>query len=136
MQMNNTQTEWMFNKYGDIKVPYEITIEMENIYGGVDGEGVANANEFDYQYSRRTQQGVSETERYPKRSFSVRNPHNYDGALGLQNARTFNNTDSIFIVNSEVNKADGNFLANRFFIKTIGDTNIALGCAPDDHGDV
>jgi hypothetical protein len=54
MQMNSSQTEWMFNKYGDIKIPYEVTIEMENIYGGVDGEGVANANEFDYYYSRRT----------------------------------------------------------------------------------
>ena len=73
----------MFNKYGDIKIPYEITLEMENIYGGVDGEGVADANEFDYHYSRRTMQGVNESERYPKRSFRVKNPHLYDGALGL-----------------------------------------------------
>ena len=38
---------------------------MENIYGGVDGEGVADANEFEYCYSRRTQTGINETERMP-----------------------------------------------------------------------
>ena len=95
-----------------------------------------DANEFQYCYSRRTSSGVNETERLPQRAFKVLNPHLYDGALGLQNSKTFNNTDSIFIVNSQVNKADGNFLANRFFLKTIGDTGVCLGSHPMDAGDV
>jgi hypothetical protein len=126
----------MINKFGDLRVPYEKTIQLENISGGVDGAGVQDANEFSYCYSRRTSSGVNETERLPQRNFKVLNPHLYDGALGLQNAKTFNNTDSIFIVNSQVNKADGNFLANRFFIKTIGETGVSLGSHPMDGGDV
>ena len=100
MTKNNNKTEWMKTKFGDMRVPYEKTIQLENISGGVDGAGVEDANEFTYCYSRRTSSGVNETERLPHRTFKVLNPHLYDGALGLLNAKTFNNTDSIFIVNS------------------------------------
>ena len=48
----------MINKYGDLKVPFEKTIQMENTSGGVDGEGVEDANQFNYCYSRRTNTGV------------------------------------------------------------------------------
>ena len=73
---------------------------MDNTAGGVDGAGVEDANEFNYCYSRRSPNGAQETERPPQRTFKVLNPHLYDGQLGLQNAKTFNNTDQIFIVNS------------------------------------
>lgn len=127
---------WMINKYGDKKIPFTKTLEMNNTFSGVDGKGGGEDTEFDYYYQRRTNTGVNETERYPKRTFKVKNPQTYDGSLGLQDATTFNNTDAIFIVNGEVNKADGNYLANRFFIKTIGDTNIACGSCVMDGGDV
>jgi hypothetical protein len=100
MERNPTRAEWMIGKFGDLRVPFEKTVQLENIYGGVDGAGVQDANEFHYCYSRRTASGVSETERPPQRTFKILNPHLYDGALGLQSATTFNNTDSIFIVNS------------------------------------
>ena len=44
----------MINKYGDMKIPFTKTIEMNNTFSGVDGAGGGEDTEFDYNYSRRT----------------------------------------------------------------------------------
>lgn len=44
------------------------------------------------------------------RILEIYDPCNYRGQLGLQNSSLQTNTDRIFIVNSEADKCDANFL--------------------------
>ena len=61
---------WMHCKYGDDTNPFEVTIELPNNQGGVNGAWSENAqNVFRYNYQRKNQTtGDVETEREPKRT--------------------------------------------------------------------
>ena len=115
--------EWMYTKYGGKSQPWEYSVTFPNIEGGVDAVWLETAknNRFSYKYGKRNRmKNEMKWEREPKRTLNIQNASDYKGQLGLQGNDHWHNTDKVFIVNGQCNKADGNFLSP-FFYKEIGD---------------
>ena len=74
-------------------------------------------------------------EREPKRTLNIQNASDYKGQLGQHGNDFWHNTDKVFIVNGQCNKADGNFLSP-FFYKEIGNLDIVLGSYPSTWDDI
>jgi hypothetical protein len=74
-------------------------------------------------------------EREPMRILEIYDPCNYRGQLGLQNSSLQTNTDRIFIVNSEADKCDANFL-DSFSVEKVDGKQIYVGSYPLYDSDV
>jgi len=87
MRMSRTQRpiEWLFDKYGQLERPWEITISFRN------GE-LELPNEIIYNYSKSNESGTSAVkEREPSRSMIIQQPETYKGELGKQGSNQWKN---------------------------------------------
>jgi len=74
-------------------------------------------------------------EREPYRVIEIQDPFFYRGQLAHKETSYVTNTQKAFIVNGEINKADGNFEGG-FFFNWIENTNVILGTYPLSMNDV
>ena len=128
---------WMFPKYGAMMQPFECTIKFPNVEGSNFGQWKSGSGpKFCYSYQKRNDmKGVNQWEKEPKRTFAIQNPSDYRGQLGAQKISFQHHTDRVFIVNGNINKADGNFHGNFYFNK-LGDTGLTIGSAPSTDHDI
>ena len=77
-----------------------------------------DSNKIQYCFLRRNTGGNVVKEREPMRILEIIDPCNYKGHLGINGSSLQTNTDRIFIVNSEADKCDANFL-DSFFVEKV-----------------
>lgn len=123
------QINWMDVKYGRPMQPIQCTMKMYQREGSKVGMFQNQEDQiFAYNFIRKTSQGIV-TERDPKRTIAIENPHNYRGQLGANQTCFHGKSNKVFIVNGWMHKADGNFL-NSFFYQQIGNSGIFMGSYP------
>lgn len=80
MQKLPRNLDWMHNKYGDDTQPWEVTLKMPNIEGGVDGVWADNAktNFFKYKFGKQNNyKNEMIWEREPMRQMRISNASSY-----------------------------------------------------------
>ena len=55
MMTKQKSSKWIISKYGDYSTPYEISLKLPNLEGGVNGQWAADADQnfYAYTYSRQ-----------------------------------------------------------------------------------
>jgi hypothetical protein len=138
MSRDTEPTVWLPVKYGKPWVPYKCTVIMSNVSSGDNGQWKAatpeNRIEYEYQMKNRIK-NVNNTEREPKRLFTILNPELYKGQLGATGNNLWASTEEVFVVNGFVNKADGNFELD-FRIQRIEESGITIGSFPGNDKDI
>jgi hypothetical protein len=77
---------------------------------------------------RKSNRGII-SEREPKRTIVIDNPHNYRGQLGAKQTCFHGKSNKVHVVNGWMHKADGNFL-NQIFYQQIRNSGIFMGSYP------
>ena len=113
MNKSKKEIDWMFVKYGNKTKPWNYQLNLPNVDGGSNGEWTKDAQNktFEYSYGKKnckTGEVVWESE--PKRTLNIQNPGSYKGRDPYHAGSYWHNTDRVFIVNGQCNKADANFL--------------------------
>lgn len=131
LEKNPLKKEWMGVKYGEDVRPWRCQVSLSNTEGSNTGQWKPSAeNVLRYRYGRKGTDFPSVCwEREPARSVQIQNPSDYRGQLGAQGSKYWLNTDTLWIVNGQIHKADGNFL-EEFYITKLGDTRICIGSHP------
>ena len=138
MSKSKEEIEWMFVKYGNKTKPWTYVLNLPNVDGTNHGGFSENAQNstFEYTYGKKNcDTGKIVWENEPKRTLNIQNPSLYKGRDPYHAGNYWHNTDRVFIVNGQCNKADANFLG-QFKFKEIGDYGIVLGSYPSCERDV
>ena len=118
-------------KFGVKLKPWEVFIRLKN-----DLSDTNNSIRYNYSVKKDTWNDECwEWEREPARTVKFLRPQMYTGQDGGQHFDVEQDGSEVFIVNGQVEKADGNFL-NPFFIQQVGDTNIYVGSYPSSEDDM
>ena len=123
---------WLNVKYGMNMRPWECIIKMPNCVSGDCGQFEEGAMDQNVVYSfQKKAKAVHEIvlEREPKRSIVMNNPSGYNGLFGDKGSDLQGMIDKSYIINSFINKGDGNFLSG-FFVSKIANTKIIIGPYP------
>ena len=139
VQERDPSSEWMYTKFGKPVRPYVCDVVVDNYANNSDGVFVKNADTMmKYRYGRRDPHSMEHIhwEREPFRYVDVQEPHRYRGQLGQRGSPWFQNTNKVWIVNSAIHKAGGNFQGDFFVIPVGIDTKVCQGNHPANEADV